>query len=220
LPWVVINNNRRRAPADTELRETYMRQPLTREAISNAARDILVAEGLHSVSLRRVASSLGVTAPALYAHVVDKRDLLQGIAEQEINTLLDSFRGVTATEPVEKLRGMCHAYIDYGLRNPDLFRAMFLFRPELTSEGRGDTSALTARIHEAFIQAATQAQHDRDLEGSDPDLAALTAWTAAHGVITVLLSGPPLNIDLQNRLADASINAALTGMRHGALVAA
>lgn len=197
-----------------------MRQPLTRDAISNAARDILVAEGLHSVSLRRVASSLGVTAPALYAHVVDKRDLLQGIAEQEIETLLESFRNVTATEPVERLQAMCHAYINYGLRNPDLFRAMFLFRPELTSEGRGDTAALTARIHDAFRQTARLAQQNHSLESSDPDLTALTAWTAAHGVITVLLSGPPLNIDVQNRLADAAINAAVIGMRHGALVAA
>jgi len=197
-----------------------MRQPLTREAISTAARDILVAEGLHAVSLRRVAGSLGVTAPALYAHVVDKRDLLQGIAEQEINGLLEQFRVVKADEPVERLKGMCHAYVDYGLRNPDLFRAMFLFRPELTSEGRGDTGALTAQIHEAFIQAAREAQQQHSLEGVDADLAALTAWTAAHGVITVLLSGPPLSIELQNRLADAAINAALTGMRHGALVAA
>src|SRR5687768_9543957 len=161
-----------------------MRQPLTREAISKAARDILVAEGLHAVSLRRVASSLGVTAPALYAHVVDKRDLLQGIAEQEIDTLLERFREIRADDAVDRMRLMCHAYVDYGVRNPDLFRAMFLFRPELTSEGRGDRNALTSRIHDAFIQAARQAATDHALDGVDTNLAALTAWTAAHGVVT------------------------------------
>ena len=197
-----------------------MRQPLTREAISKAARDILVAEGLHAVSLRRVASSLGVTAPALYAHVVDKRDLLQGIAEQEIDALLQEFREIPTTDPVDRMRRMCHAYVDYGVKNPDLFRAMFLFRPELTSEGRGERTALTATIHDAFIQAARAAANADGLDGSDADLAALTAWTSAHGVVTVLLSGPPLNIELQNRLAEATINAALTGMRHGALAAA
>lgn len=197
-----------------------MRQPLTREAISKAARDILVAEGLHAVSLRRVASSLGVTAPALYAHVVDKRDLLQGIAEQEIDSLIAEFRDVRADDPVDRLRGMCHAYVDYGIRNPDLFRAMFLFRPELTSEGRGDRTALAATIHDAFMDAARDAADRHSLDGADASLAALTAWTAAHGVVTVLLSGPPLEIELQNRLAEATINAALTGMRHGALAAA
>ena len=197
-----------------------MRQPLTREAISKAARDILVAEGLHSVSLRRVASSLGVTAPALYAHVVDKRDLLQGIAEQEIDGIIEGFRRIQSDDPIEKLRRMCHEYIDYGVRNPDLFRAMFLFRPELTSEARGDRNALAASIHDAFMTTARQAQERHSLDGADADLAALTAWTAAHGVVTVLLSGPPLDIELQNKLAEATINAALTGMRHGALAAA
>ena len=197
-----------------------MRQPLTREAISKAARDILVAEGLHAVSLRRVASSLGVTAPALYAHVVDKRDLLQGIAEQEIDGLMARFRDISTDDSVERMRQMCQAYVDYGIRNPDLFRAMFLFRPELTSEGRGDRAALTATIHDAFMQAARQAVAQHALDGAQAELAALTAWTAAHGVITVLLSGPPLQIDMQTRLADATINAALTGMRHGALAAA
>ncbi|HVM08899.1 MAG TPA: TetR/AcrR family transcriptional regulator [Acidimicrobiales bacterium] len=197
-----------------------MRQPLTREAISKAARDILVAEGLHAVSLRRVASSLGVTAPALYAHVVDKRDLLQGIAEQEIDGLLEQFRSIDESDPVDRMRRMCHVYVDYGVRNPDLFRAMFLFRPELTSEGRGERTALTAAIHDAFMQVARKAVDNEGLDQANAELAALTAWTAAHGVVTVLLSGPPLNIEVQNRLADATINAALTGMRHGALAAA
>jgi AcrR family transcriptional regulator len=197
-----------------------MRQPLTREAISKAARDILVAEGLHAVSLRRVASSLGVTAPALYAHVVDKRDLLQGIAEQEIDGLLEQFRSIEERDPVDRMRRMCHVYVDYGVRNPDLFRAMFLFRPELTSEGRGERTALTAAIHDAFMQVSRQAADGDGLDRANAELAALTAWTAAHGVVTVLLSGPPLNIEVQNRLAEATINAALTGMRNGALAAA
>jgi AcrR family transcriptional regulator len=195
-----------------------MRQPLTREAISKAARDILVSEGLHAVSLRRVASSLGVTAPALYAHVVDKRDLLQGIVEREIDGLLDRFSSVRTDDPIDRLQRMAVSYVEYGLQNPDLFRAMFLFRPELTAEPRTDAPALGSRIHESFVDAVRSAQSSGALEDGDAELAALTIWTAAHGVITTLLSGPPLNIDLKDRLCDTAINASLTGLRHGALL--
>ncbi len=197
-----------------------MRQPLTREAISTAARDILVREGLHAVSLRRVASMLGVTAPALYAHVVDKRDLLQGIVEQEINRLVQQFEEVQSGDPIEHLRGMCRVYVDYGLQNPDLFRAMFLFRPELTAEPRADKPALGEKIHAAFVGGVRRAQEQRLIEDGDPELAALTIWTTAHGVVTTLLSGPPLHIELKNRLADTAVKAALTGLRHGALIPA
>jgi AcrR family transcriptional regulator len=195
-----------------------MRQPLTREAISQAARDLLVAEGLHAVSLRRVASSLGVTAPALYAHVVDKRDLLQGIAEREIDTLLDRFNRVSTNDPIERLQQMAIAYVEYGLQNPDMFRAMFLFRPELTAEPRPDAPALGTNIHRAFVAAVQNAQGAGVLDDGDPELAALTVWTTAHGVITTLLSGPPLDIDLKNKLCEAAINASLTGLRNGSLL--
>lgn len=197
-----------------------MRQPLTREAIARAARDILVAEGLHSVSLRRVAGILGVTAPALYAHVVDKRDLLQGIVEREIDTILDRFRSVDADSSVERLRAMSIAYVDYGLQNPDLFRAMFLFRPELTAEPRADLPALGCQIHDAFVTVVRDAQRAGDMEGGDPELAALTLWTTAHGVVTTLLTGPPLNLDIKGRLAGAAVEASLTGLRHGSLLKA
>lgn len=195
-----------------------MRQPLTREAIANAARDILVAEGLHAVSLRRVAASLGVTAPALYAHVVDKRDLLQGIVEGEIDRLMQRFADQRAGSAYDRLRAMSIAYVDYGLQNPDLFRAMFLFRPELTAEPRDDQPALGSKIHDAFLTVVQQAQEAGELDSGDAELAALTIWTTSHGVVTTLLSGPPLHLDLKNRLAEAAIDASLTGLRNGSLL--
>lgn len=195
-----------------------MRQPLTREAIAKAARDILVAEGLHAVSLRRVAASLGVTAPALYAHVVDKRDLLQGIVEREIDSLMERFGDQRHDNAYDQLRSMAISYVDYGLQNPDLFRAMFLFRPELTAEPRADQPALGSKIHEAFLSVVRQAQSAGTLDTDDAELAALTIWTTAHGVVTTLLSGPPLHIDLKNRLAEAAVDASLTGLRNGSLV--
>jgi AcrR family transcriptional regulator len=197
-----------------------MRQPLTREAIAKAARDILVAEGLHAVSLRRVAASLGVTAPALYAHVIDKRDLLQGIVEREVECLMERFAEHRNGAPIDRLRSMAIAYVDYGLQNPDLFRAMFLFRPELTAEPRGDQPALGSRILDAFHSAVRDAQSAGDLTAGDGELASLTIWATAHGVLTTLLSGPPLHIDLKNRLAETAVDASITGLRNGALVAA
>jgi AcrR family transcriptional regulator len=195
-----------------------MRQPLTREAIAKAARDILVAEGLHAVSLRRVASSLGVTAPALYAHVVDKRDLLQGIVEREVDCLLDTVGRTSGANGYDRLREMAIGYVDYGLQNPDLFRAMFLFRPELTAEPREDQPALGNRIHEAFVKMVRHAQDEGSLDSGDSELAGLALWSTAHGVITTLLTGPPLHLDLKTRLAEAAVDASLCGLRNGSLV--
>ncbi len=193
-----------------------MRQPLSREAISAAAREILVHEGLHSVSLRRVAASLGVTAPALYAHVVDKRDLLQGIAEKEFEGLLERFRAVADGDAVDRLRRQARAYIDYACENPDLFRAMFLFRPELTAEERGDKPPLATRVLSAFTETVRAGvEKGRFSSDTDPRLLALTVWTAAHGAATALLSGPALDVELQARLPDSAVDTLISGLtRH------
>ena len=57
------------------------RRGLTRPAIVERALAIGDAEGLDAVSLRRLATELGVTPMALYRHVKDKQDLINAMYE-------------------------------------------------------------------------------------------------------------------------------------------
>jgi AcrR family transcriptional regulator len=52
------------------------RQPLTRDAIIEAALKLLDRDGLNGLSMRRLALELGVGAASLYWHVRDKEELL------------------------------------------------------------------------------------------------------------------------------------------------
>ena len=54
---------------------------LTRQAIVERALEIGDAEGLEAVSVRRLATELGVTPMALYRHVKDKQDLVNAMYE-------------------------------------------------------------------------------------------------------------------------------------------
>lgn len=53
------------------------RQPLSQDAILDAAMRVLAAEGLDAVSMRRVAQELNTGPASLYAHVADKDELLE-----------------------------------------------------------------------------------------------------------------------------------------------
>lgn len=57
------------------------RRGLTRTAIVERALALGAAEGLEAVSLRRLATELGVTPMSLYRHVKDKQDLLNAMYE-------------------------------------------------------------------------------------------------------------------------------------------
>ena len=58
---------------------TKDRVPLTRDRVIHAALEVMDAEGLEAVSMRRIAREVGVEAMSLYHHVTDKDDLLDGV---------------------------------------------------------------------------------------------------------------------------------------------
>jgi TetR/AcrR family transcriptional regulator, tetracycline repressor protein len=59
---------------------------ITREAIVRTAAERLIEDGLAGVTLRRIATELGVSAPTLYWHIGSKRELLDAVAERILRT--------------------------------------------------------------------------------------------------------------------------------------
>lgn len=165
--------------------------PLKREEIILVARRMLQTSDLDSLSLRRLAAELGVTAPALYAHVEHKGDLLVALAEQGFAELSAEFERVEQSDPIERLHAYGRCYVERAIADPETFRLMFVFRPanmpiaSAVGELAAATAALelpTAAIEEAM--AAGMIHPDRD-----PALTAMTLWTAGHGLASVLLLG-------------------------------
>jgi AcrR family transcriptional regulator len=194
---------------------TDARVPLQREAIVDAARALIVADGLDALSLRRLARHLGVTAPALYAHLADKRDLLKAVAEIEFDALVRRFDEVADLPPLERIRANGHAYVAHARANPELFRVMFLFPPEigpLDVEGAEPTPGAT-RAFGAAIEAVQDAIDAGLLATDDGLLAALTLWSSVHGVAEVLQLGFGLPPEMEQAMVDDVIERILAGYR-------
>ncbi|MFC9252697.1 TetR family transcriptional regulator [Amycolatopsis thailandensis] len=68
------------------------REPLNREKVLDAALALAAEEGLKGLSMRKLAKTLGVEAMALYNHVQNKTDILDGIAERV-------YRGIERADP-------------------------------------------------------------------------------------------------------------------------
>lgn len=167
------------------------RDTLSRESIVRATRVMLRTTELDDLSLRKLAATLGVTAPALYAHVEDKEDLLRAVAESGFADLVARFDGIDGDDPVERLRGYGRAYVAQALADPEVFRVMFLYRPGaldvpgVDNELAAATDAFT-RPGEALAAAIDAGRIHPDW---DPVRASLVLWTTGHGVASVLLLG-------------------------------
>jgi AcrR family transcriptional regulator len=192
------------------------RAPLQREAIIDAARDLIVTGGLEALSLRRLAGQLGVTAPALYAHVRDKQDLLRALAEEEFERLVARFDEVDPeADPIERIRAHGRAYVEHARSQPELFRTMFLFPPELAPADVPADAPLpgATKAFAAAAAAVDDAISSGALVADDALLVALTLWSGTHGVATVLQLGFGLPPELEEQMIDEVTDRILAGYR-------
>ena len=66
---------------------TERRVPLTKERVLRAAVNLADREGIEGLSMRRLGQELGVEAMALYRHVRNKDDLLEGLVEAVVGEI-------------------------------------------------------------------------------------------------------------------------------------
>ena len=191
------------------------RAPLSRATIVAAARDVIAVDGLDAVSLRRLATTLGVTAPALYAYVDDKRDLLRAVAEVQFDELVARFARVDSADPVQRLRLLSRVYLEFALESPELFRTMFLFPPAVAfSDATGDELPSATSAFDHALQAVRDAMAVGAIRDDlDENLVAFTTWTTTHGLASVLLLGFDLDDAVRDVLIDTVLDTVIAGLR-------
>ncbi|WP_312162043.1 TetR/AcrR family transcriptional regulator [Phenylobacterium sp.] len=103
-----VENVLRIAPGRMVARRASSRLPLEerRAHLLDAAAQIIVREGLHAVSIKRVARDVGLTAPRAYHFFPSVDDLLVELARRELQAVraAQQQRIDTATRPAERLR--------------------------------------------------------------------------------------------------------------------
>jgi AcrR family transcriptional regulator len=191
------------------------RPALQRDVIVAAARAMIVAGGLEAFSLRRLGRQLGVTAPALYAHVDSKQELIRAVAEIEIGRLAADFESVRDTDPIERIRAHGRAYVAYARENPELFRLILLAPPDLdvATLPPGASLAVTTEAFASASKAIDEAIAAGAIRSDNPLLVALTLWSGAHGVATVLSLGLGLPRELEDAMTDEITDRILAGYR-------
>lgn len=181
---------------------------LTRARIVDEALGLVEQNGHENLSLRGLAATLGVTAPALYDHVTSKDEVLQAVAATGYRGLEAAY-DETGGRAIERVRERALAYVRFARDNPELFRLMFMFRPQAVAiEVDNELSAAT-NVFESAVDDVRKAIAEGDLVDRDADQLGLTLWASMHGVATVATMAPPV----AEAVADDVIDALLAGLR-------
>jgi AcrR family transcriptional regulator len=167
-----------------------------RDKILDVAAELIVEEGFKKLSMRKIASRLGVTATNLYYYFADKDEINLMIRARGFHILTDRMLAAynKPGSPAERHRAMAWAYVDFGTNYPDYYDIMYNLRLpksksyigtklETFSCGQGKRSTRTHRLTKSIItemmgkKAENQEEYIQYL--------AIKLWSDAHGIVSI-----------------------------------
>lgn len=182
------------------------------DAIVARAITIVDESGVESLSLRSLATDLGVSAPALYDHIESKQSLLRLLAREGYANLAARWERLDTTDVPEWIRATSHSYVAFALERPGLFGLMFRYRPAFVSgPGEVEDELATATFEQA-LHVIERGVDEGILRAAPPIELALALWAAMHGAATVQSMSPEMRE--ADWLVDLMVDGLLAGWRH------
>jgi AcrR family transcriptional regulator len=168
-------------------------QAAVKDKILEAARRLFVDHGYEAVSLRKIAETIGYTAPALYTHFSDKSELLAELCRRDFHSLARVFvRMSKVKDPVQRIYRIGLAYIRFAREHPEHYRLMFMtpHLADLAPPSEEDIAAMNDPDKDAyaFLQRAVEealAEGAFRDEYTDAEIITQTLWSGVHGVASL-----------------------------------
>lgn len=161
-----------------------------RRVIVETAAKMLAEEKGWQFTLREVARRVGVSHAAPYKHFPDKGALLAELAVQGFEQLgLDMSAAITPQprSVVKAFKAAAVAYIEFGVRNPALYRLMF--SSEAGDAASVHSSERVLKTLGVLLDILAQGQQagvfkQRPLQGQ-----AAACWAQVHGITMLSIEG-------------------------------
>ncbi|MEM5519669.1 TetR/AcrR family transcriptional regulator [Sulfitobacter sp. AS59] len=176
-------------------RTTGSHSDITGPKVRQAALRLFAQNGFAAVSMRAIASEVGVQAGALYNYTPDKQTLLFNLLSTHMEQLLEAFSDDISLAPVDRLRRFVDFHIRFHADRPDEVFISYMELRNLTPENFSAVEALR-RQYEDRLEAILQSGADvGDFDIADTKIATLAVIAMLTGVNTWFRVGGRLTLD-------------------------
>ena len=168
-------------PTDTDLRRLIL----------DTTRHLLVEDGYASLSMRKIARSIGYSATSIYLHFENKDALFHTLIDEGMERLYAAQKAVEeahAEDPVERLRALCRSYVAFGLENPEYYEIMFMLHPERMDRYPADKYRRARRNLDVITRALAEGVEAGLVHTEHPRVSSSAIWAALHGTVSLLLA--------------------------------
>jgi AcrR family transcriptional regulator len=166
------------------------RRDVNRQRILEAARKILLSDGLSGLSMRALADQIEYSPSALYKYFESKEEMLQAIREegwQRMEALTRSKVSETMSPP-EKLLVSGKAYLDFAETYPEHY--LLMFDSSDIQEINVSEISINPRFSTAvkILEEGVASGHFKLPPGFTPVLLGLQLWISLHGISILRLT--------------------------------
>jgi len=167
-----------------------------RQEILDAALHLIIEHGFSELSMRKIASRLGVTATTIYNYYASRDELYFFIRMRGFELLFESIVNVNKAKdnPYEKLRAAVGEYVRFGICNPDYYEVMFISRgvPKFLDCIGTPLEQVAGREKEksikTFLFIAQGIAEYLKISDMEARYLAIRLWTELNGVVSLLNS--------------------------------
>ena len=143
------------------------------------------------VSIRDIATRVGVSSPSIYLHFQDKDHLVYAVCREAFEGFAARLLPIFAADgnALDRLRGLGKEYVRWGLDNAALYPVLFVGSPPesiATEEMAGDPGLLVLEGLVSLVRSGM----DEGLISDErtPESTAWAMWAAVHGTVMLLTS--------------------------------
>ena len=186
-----------------------------RHRILSAARELFVAEGYESVSMRKIADMIEYSPTTIYLYYKDKADLLDSVCKETLLNLLNTLDLLRKdkSDPVETLRRSGRAYVEFGLKYPQDYKLTFVVRPQF-QKGLGlQEGSVGEKVFNCLSTMVSECIRQKKFRQVDVETTGQALWSAVHGVTLLLIDFPDFPWTEKDKLIDMVIHTMIEGLK-------
>ena len=156
-----------------------------KEIILQGAKKLFVEKGIEQTTIRNIADAISYSVGTVYVYFKDKNDILHELHTlgfiqlgAEMNILFN------VADPMERLKALGRVYINFALKNPDMYDLMFSLRAPMDFLEAQDKAEWPegANAFDVLKTTVTQCIEAGYFSGLETEAASFMIWGTVHGM--------------------------------------
>lgn len=211
----MIKQTRTQRTRDASRQRREHQKEELRQAILDAAARLLLQHGYEGFSLRQVAEQIGYTPTTIYLYFADKDDLIFAVVDSAYADFSRRLQAAfdSSADPLQRIRALGRAYIDFGLANPVVYQLIFVQRPDFLltwRQGEQQPRASALLILQRAVEEAQQAGAVRP--GAVQSLSD-ALWAMVHGLVSLAIGMPMFDAARSQAAAETALDLMIEALR-------